>query len=531
MNNSELTSCALPDKLETFFPLMQDLVTIIERGLEDRVYAFAVLEDVNQFNIHVTTTESTGTKVDRGLVLRAFAGGKNFEYATNVFDKKSLIDSAQRLRSDALEHLDKSPTIKYSPVFWSEEPLDDFEPAIKTQILHAGNGSLPTTTTHVHFGSYFDSTQIETHDKGATAKRAKKFRNYLEKTGTDKISTTGVVIQRKTDSRLFVDRTRIMSQSLLSSLYYLYVVSRKGKTVQQVIGGMAGAEVSREITKKFMQNIIATAISLDNAPKISPGRYRIITGPDVTGVIAHEAFGHTQEGDTCRLGRSCAPRLRKHMSRIGNKYATIINNAGVFEMGKTPWGVNGTHFFDDEGFLARRQIILSEGYLSSPMNDLIASVVGDMNGLGARQSNGKRENWRRPLMSRQTNTYFTEGDKTLEELIRLCGDGYIAEFAHGGMEDPKGMGLTAGAEYFEQIKDGKRTGNLFLGPQGGHIELSDPVPRLLASIVAKSMIEVDGSLSKGEPYNKWGGCGKYHKELVAAGSGGPWILWDRITCG
>ncbi len=99
------------------------------------------------------------------------------------------------------------------------------------------------------------------------------------------------------------------------------------------------------------------------------------------------------------------------------------------------------------------------------------------------------------------------------------------------MEDPKGMGLTAGTEYLEEVKDGKRTGNLFLGPQGGHVELSDPVPRLLESIIAKSTIEADGSPDQGEPHNKWGGCGKYHKEGVEAGCGGPWILWEGITCG
>jgi predicted Zn-dependent protease len=135
-------------------------------------------------------------------------------------------------------------------------------------------------------------------------------------------------------------------------------------------------------------------------------------------------------------------------------------------------------------------------------------------------------------MPRQTNTYFTAGDKTLDELVALCGDGYIAEHAHGGMEDPKGMGLTAGTEYLEEIKDGKRTGRLFLGPQGGHVELSDPVPRLLSSIIAKSTISGEAAENEpGDPVNKWGGCGKYHKEGVEAGCGGPWILWKGITCG
>jgi TldD protein len=322
-----------------------------------------------------------------------------------------------------------------------------------------------------------------------------------------------------------------MSQSLFTSLYYPYAITPSGKTVRDIVGGMAGAEAGAGIDAEFIDRLVETAIKVENAERIQPGRYRIITGPDVTGVIAHEAFGHTQEGDTCRLGRSCAPGLRKKGTLVGNQHASIINNAGVFRMGNTPYGVNGTHFFDDEGFIARPQTILDEGKLSSPMNDLISSLTGDLNGPSARQSNGKRESWKRPLMPRQTNTYFTAGDKTLDELAELCGNGFIAEHAHGGMEDPKGMGLTAGTEYLEEVKDGKRTGRLFLGPQGGHIELSDPVPRLLNSIIAKSTIEADGTPDRGEPHNKWGGCGKYHKESVEAGCGGPWILWAGITCG
>ena len=110
--------------------------------------------------------------------------------------------------------------------------------------------------------------------------------------------------------------------------------------------------------------------------------------------------------------------------------------------------------------------------------------------------------------------------------------GFIAEFAHGGMEDPKGMGLTAGTKFLEEIKDGKLTGRIFLGPKGGHIELSDPVPVLLEGIIAKSKVldDIDPD-NQPEPFNKFGGCGKYHKEAVEAGCGGTWILWKGINCG
>lgn len=522
----------LTDELAAFFPLLGTLVKTLESGAEDKLYTFAMLEDLDQFQCHVSQTETSGLTADRGIVLRILAGHRNFEYATNHFDEKMLIEAAKNLRSEALAYFQ---TLENPPVFtppaWRDEPLDSFAGPIRSQIL--AGGKLPDAETPVHFGSSYDSSLSESGSRSETAKRSREIKEAIAKAGGDKLAAAGCMIRRKVKSRLFVDRTRRMSQSLFSSLYYLYAVTPSGKTVRDVIGGMAGAEAATGINEELIQRLVETADKVDRAGRIQPGRYRIITGPDVTGVIAHEAFGHTQEGDTCRLGRSCAPGLRKKETLVGNKQATIINNAGVFAMGDLPYGVNGTHFFDDEGFIARPQIILDQGTLSSPMNDLMSSLVGDINGPAARQSNGKRESWKRPLMPRQTNTYFTAGDKTLNELAELCGDGFIAEHAHGGMEDPKGMGLTAGTEYLEEVKDGKRTGKLFLGPQGGHVELSDPVPRLLNSIVAKSVIsEEDPMNEKGsEPINKWGGCGKYHKEGVEAGCGGPWILWEGITCG
>ncbi|WP_372806414.1 metallopeptidase TldD-related protein [Pontiella sp.] len=522
----------LTDELRRFFPLLAKLVATMESGADSKLYAFAMLEDLDQFQSNVSQTETSGLTRDRGLVLRILAGHRNFEYASNGFDEARLIAEAEKLKTEALAYFDglENPPV-FTPPTWADEPLDSFADPIREQIL--AGGKLPDAETLVHFGSAYDPSISESTDKAESAARAKAIKEAIAQAGGDRLASAGCMLRRKVKSRLFVDRTRQMSQSLFTSLYYLYAVTPTGKTVRDIVGGMAGAEAGKGIDDALIQRLVETADKVEQAARIQPGRYRIITGPDVTGVIAHEAFGHTQEGDTCRLGRSCAPGLRKRGTPVGNEQATIINNAGVFAMGTTPWGVNGTHFFDDEGFIARPQTILDRGALSSPMNDLIASRVGDINGPAARQSNGKRESWRRPLMPRQTNTYFTAGDKTLDELAELCGNGFIAEHAHGGMEDPKGMGLTAGTEYLEEVKDGKRTGKLFLGPQGGHVELSDPVPRLLGSIIAKSVISEEDPMNEtgGEPINKWGGCGKYHKEGVEAGCGGPWILWEGITCG
>jgi predicted Zn-dependent protease len=222
-------------------------------------------------------------------------------------------------------------------------------------------------------------------------------------------------------------------------------------------------------------------------------------------------------------GRSLASRLRKEGVRVGNDQATIMNNPVMFAMQGMNAGSNGSYYFDNEGQLARAQAILDRGYLSTPMTDLTSAQKLNVE----RTANGKRESWRRPLMSRQTNTYFTPGDKSLDELIAMVDDGFLAVNPYGGMEDPKGGSLTVGAAYFEEIKQGVLTGKKFLGPAGGHIEITDTVFDILDRIVAKSKVDDDHQL----PKTLLGGCGKYHKELVDAGVGGPYILWQSVACG
>jgi len=515
-----------PEELSDIRNILQELIPVLENG-DERLYGFSYLENSEKMSINISNTEITNKEYDRGIVLRILAGNKNFEYATNKIDKKELMENAKELNKKALEYLKKN-NIKetYTPEKIDVTYLKDYHPLIQEQYKNNPN--------KIHFGTPFDEKYPLNFNMSESTEYAKVFYEKINQKSQGITAKNGVALNQSIITKIFIDRYKNMSQSLLISTINIYCFTKNGVMPKIYIGGLSGFEIGKDISDNDIDELIKEAEKFNNAKKIKPGRYKIITGPDVTGVIAHEAFGHTQEGDTCRLGRSCAPLIRKEKRKIGNDMATIINNAAVFSMGNKNYGQNGSHFFDDEGQLAKEHIILDKGYLGTPMNDLLSSVVGDINGKAPRQSNGKRESWRRPLMARQTNTYFSTGDKTLDEMIKKVDYGFLAEVAYGGMEDPKGMGLTAGTMYFEEIKDGKLTGEYYLGPHGGHIELSDPVPDLLSKIVAKSKVYDDykGDLDKQPiPFNKTGGCGKYHKEFVLAGSGGPYILWENINCG
>jgi len=524
-----------PKHLDKIRRIMPNLVSILESGKENCRYCFAWFEENKSIQSSCAQIESSTESLDRGIVLRALVNGIHYERSTNQLDEAFLIKMAKDFRFFLDQKYDEHYAYQvhsYTPSTWSEELSRGLDEELVAQIPKN-----PDAKTLVHFGASYeiDPNQTDIHSlKEMTRKlrsdlfeRSKKFvREHNQALKNEDVFEDLVEIQNFVNQEIkihiFVDRYKNMSQSLLLTCGGAFGVTKIGRQSRSLKGGLGGLEVIK-FSDRDLDEVSCTSVKLDKAEFLKPGRYQVITGSDVTGVIAHEAFGHTQEGDTWMKGRSIAKKLHEDKIKVGNDQATIINNPAVFNMDKKNYGPNGSYFFDHEGMFARSQKILDQGMLSLPMADLASSIKLSV----PRMANGKRESWRRPLMARQTNTYFTPGDKTLDELIAMVKYGFLARLSQGGMEDPKGGSLTAGASYFEEISNGKLTGKLFLGPSGGHIELSDPVFTLLEKIIAKSKTSNPDNI----PDIKFGGCGKYHKEGVDAGCGGPYILWKDINCG
>jgi len=509
-----------PSHLQPLRDRLVDLVPILESGHESEWYGFVTAHDRVVKRAAVSRAEQLSVSSDLGVVLRIFAGGRNFEAATNELD--ALEELAHDLRAEVEAAQLDSGSFAYTPLCWDDEDRSTLHPLITEQIP-AGAGA----ETQVHFGvpvgTHPDKTGVVDMVKSARESR-EKLEKRVEEDGRS-LANASVFFSQTVTTTVFVDRHKNMSQSLVISVGRIFGFAPSNNFYGDNVGGLGGFDIAT-IDAETIENVASMPFLLEEAERLVPGRYAIITGPEMTGVMAHEAFGHTQEGDTRMLGRSCAPELEAGGEPVGQPGATIISNPAVFSTDEDAFGTNGSYFFDDEGQLARPHAILDGGVVGSPMNNLISSVVGDANGPAPRQSNGRRENWRRPVFSRQSNTYFTPGDKTLDELIAMVEHGYLAEWASGGMEDPKGMRLTASTRFLREIRDGKLTGKLVVGPQGGQVELADPVPVILEGLVAKTKT-TDHSV----PKVYLGGCMKYHKEFVPAGIGGPWILWSGIQCG
>jgi TldD protein len=464
-----------------------------------------------------------------GVIFRIYDGYTLFEQATDQMDFASLEKQAKALvsRVKGTQHDPKIQKRSYTAPSWSERLARQLDPEITNQIPKGAGAK-----TEVHFGIQFEKnpTALSTENRLAIQKSVvERIKTLAPQEGLTEKDLNYILARTviQVEEAIFIDRESNLSQTLYRTSMTLMLMSGSDRAVHR-LGGLGGEEAI-ETKDEVLLDLLKDLKALKKAERLNPGRYKVLFGPTLSGVLAHEAFGHSQEADTCARGRSKAWDLHQSGEKVGNHHATILNNPAVYKNGVENAAAWGSYFFDEEGWLAEEQVLLDQGTLKAPMTNLTSAIR-----LGIpRSANGKRESWQNGVYTRQTNTYFSAGEHTLDELMSMIDDGYLAMNAAGGMEDPKGMGIQVGIQYLQEVKQGKLTGKFFKGPAGGDIQLTGYVPDVLNSIVAKSKIEYTKK-EKDEakhPFNDCGGCGKYHKELVFAGCGGPYMLLDNVILG
>lgn len=231
----------------------------------------------------------------------------------------------------------------------------------------------------------------------------------------------------------------------------------------------------------------------------------VITDPSHTGTIAHEACGHPREGDTATYGLAGAMKYAGKM--FGSRFVTLVTDPTCPGFGH--------YAFDHEGSIAEKVVLVDKGILTPEMiTDRISAHYG-----GFRETaHGRRQDPAHLLMSRQSYTGFeafseAQGGISVGEMIERVDDGLMICGSYGGMEDPFGLTVQVNSLYGKEIKKGRFTGNITR-----FVKLDGLVPELLSSVTAVSRA------SETRP----GGCGKWHKEYVPVGDGGPYLLFENV---
>lgn len=299
------------------------------------------------------------------------------------------------------------------------------------------------------------------------------------------------------EHKIFVNRNKVLSSSLTLCGIQLVAVGRnKGKTRVNMLGsgGVTGFEAIR-FKRSQLEEMIRDLNLMFRNESLDPGMYDVISSPEVSGILAHEAFGHGVETDMFVKKRAKAAEY------MGEMVASPL--VGMIDDPSLP-GLNGSYFFDDEGQLSGPTQIIESGILKNGLTDLRSATVLGL----SRSANGRRESFERKVYARMSNTYFEPGASTFEEMLSNLDDGLYLKRSSSGMEDPKGWGIQVTINMALKVKNGKLTDTIY-----APLTMTGYVPELLQSITETGSDL--GFMGAG------GRCGKGHKEMVRVTAGGP----------
>lgn len=326
----------------------------------------------------------------------------------------------------------------------------------------------------------------------------------------DRILAGGQVVNamvsygERSGTKVFVNRSRAVEERIRRLNHLMAVFLSDGRQMKHnflTAGGTGGLELI-EFGDEAIDRMVETGRRMLTAERIEPGFYDVVAAPEVTGLIAHEAFGHGVETDMYLKDRA---RSRSYLGQmIAASRVNIIDDPTI----KNAYG---SYFIDDEGEPARPVHIIKDGRFVQGLSDRYSSAV-----LGLpKTANGRRESFERKIYARMSNTFIAPGETPPPDIIGSVERGVYLEKGMSGMEDPKGWGIQIIILYGREIRDGKLTDRMF-SPLG----VTGYVPDLLRDI---SMVGSDFSLDAGT-------CGKGYKENVPVSAGGPHIR-TRVRLG
>ena len=458
-------------------PRMKRIVELLGADFE---YVSILSTDSVGFTVSISqkakSVSNTNMTTERGNVVRVYRNGLYSEFAFNETDPAGPEAEAERIRA-ALEaqlaFLKSTGSEIYETERLTDEPLELF--------VEKETERLP-----------------ESEDAEALVSFLQRLSDRGMETVPSAIDCSVRAISTHI-SKMFITKNRFLRQS------YVYTEGSAAafgpnsegeiKVAYEGVSGLGGPEILQGldvVTDRLPQQMR----DLLCAEKIVPGEYEIITDPGITGLIAHEAFGHGVEMDMFVKERALgADYIGK---RVGSDLVTMHEGALCSESVTA-------YAFDDEGTEAGDVTEIDRGILRTGICDALAACR-----LGTRPTgNGKRENFAHKAYTRMTNTVFDSGTDTLEDMIVSVKHGYLLSGTESGMEDPKHWGIQCIVSRGYEILDGKMTGRV-VSP----VIMTGYVPDLLGGIcMASTHRKVDGN----------GACGKGYKEWVKVADGGPYL--------
>lgn len=254
-----------------------------------------------------------------------------------------------------------------------------------------------------------------------------------------------------------------------------------------------GAEELGRITAR-------NALEAMDAVPFKAGRHRALTDNHLSGLLAHESFGHLTEYDLVASGWSV---LRgRQGEQLASEAVTVRDDPVV----PGPWKQGVAVPYDDEGSAGRPLALLEKGVLKHWMHTRDSAASEGL----APTGNGRALDARFAPIVRMRNTYIEPGDVPLDEAFEMLGDGVYLIGARGGAPRSDGSFMFTAKRGYVVEKGEKKAPLRSVSIHGNVLDFLQGVEALTTDFEVHT--------------NYFGGCGKWDQSFLHVGTGGPHVL-------
>lgn len=180
--------------------------------------------------------------------------------------------------------------------------------------------------------------------------------------------------------------------------------------------------LNNDLIETLAKEAVAQTSLMFEAIKPKGGEMPVVMGAGSSGILLHEAIGHTFEADF----------NRKNISIFSDQLGKQIcsSDINVVDDG-TIDNARGTINFDDEGVETQKTYIVKDGVLESYLHDRISAKHYNVSPTG----NGRRQSFRYAPLPRMRVTYMENGSIPETDIIASVKQGvYVDNFTNGQVQ-------------------------------------------------------------------------------------------------
>lgn len=261
--------------------------------------------------------------------------------------------------------------------------------------------------------------------------------------------------------------------------------------------------LSDEVVEVIAREVVDRTSFLFKAIKPKGGEMPVVVGGGESGILLHEAVGHTLEADLILNDISIfADQLNK---KVCNEHINVVDD------GTIPFNLGSVNF-DDEGTEGQKTYLIKDGVLTGCMHDRMTAKIFGVKPTG----NGRRESFRNRPIPRMRATYMEAGNVNESDIISSVKKGILVDNITNG-EVEMGVGnFTFFVKSGYMIEDGQLTQPI------KDINIIGNGPKALADI---TMVANNAKIS-----NALMICGKYGQSCPVT-CGMPSVLVGKLTVG